>query len=307
MTFSVTILGSSSALPTSKRFPTAHLFNSNERFFLIDCGEGTQIQLRRFHLKFSKINHIFISHLHGDHFFGLFGLISSFSLLGRKIDLHIYAHKGLKEMIKCQFPDEYLNFQLVFHLIPVNKSVLLYEDKSLTVTSLPLKHRIPASGFLFKEKERELNLRKDVVSYYNLSIKDILKIKKGNDYVKEDKTVVKNSRLTHPPYKPRTYAFCSDTAYYPKLVEYIKNIDLLYHEATFAEDMKELAKETKHSTGKQAAEIAQKANVDKLLIGHFSSRYKDERFIEKEAKEVFENTEAVVEGKTYEIEMKKRY
>ena len=304
MTFSVTILGSSSALPTSKRFPTAHLFNSNERFFLIDCGEGSQIQLRRFHLRFSKINHIFISHLHGDHYFGLFGLISSFSLLGRKTDLHIYSHAGLEEMIKCLFPDGQLSYELVFHTIPINKDVLLYEDKHLTVHTIPLKHRIPASGFLFREKERELNLRKDVVSYYNLSIKEILEIKKGKDYIKEDKTIVKNSRLTHLPHKPRAYAFCSDTAYYPKLVEYIKDIDLLYHEATFADNMKEFAKKTKHSTAKQAAKIAKKANVGKLLIGHFSSRYKDESFIENEAKEVFENTEAVVEGKTYAIELK---
>lgn len=306
MTFSVTILGSSSALPTSKRFPTAHLFNSNERFFLIDCGEGTQIQLRKFRLRFSKISHIFISHLHGDHYFGLFGLISSFSLLGRNSDLHIYAHAGLEKMIECQFTNYSINFNLVFHKIPTHKELLLYEDKNLTVSTFPLKHRIPASGFLFKEKERELNLRKDVISKYNLSIKDILTIKKGNDYLWEDKKIIKNEQLTYPPYQTRSYAFCSDTAYYPKVAEYVKNVDLLYHEATFAEDMKEMAKKSTHSTAKQAAEIASKANVGKLLIGHFSSRYKNEKLIENEAKEIFENTEAVVEGNTYAIEMKRK-
>ncbi|MEN8120596.1 MAG: ribonuclease Z [Bacteroidota bacterium] len=306
MTFSVTILGSSSALPTSNRFSTAHLFNSNERFFLIDCGEGTQIQLRRFRLRFSIINHIFISHLHGDHYFGLFGLISTFALLGRKADLHIYAHAGLEKMIECQFPDNNINYNIVFHKITPQKEVVLYEDKQLIVSTFPLKHRIPANGFLFKEKERELNLRKDVISKYNLSIKDIQSIKKGNDYLWEDEKIIKNKQLTFPPYQSRSYAFCSDSAYYPKIVEYIKNVDLLYHEATFAEDMKEMAKKSTHSTAKQAAQIADKANVGKLLIGHFSSRYKNEKLIENEAKEVFENTEAVIEGNTYGIELKRK-
>ncbi len=306
MTFSVTILGSSSALPTSNRFPTAHLFNSNERFFLIDCGEGTQIQLRRFRLKFSKINHIFISHVHGDHYFGLFGLISSFSLLGRKSDLHIYAHAGLEKMIECQFQENTINYNIVFHKISPKKDAVLYEDKTLKISTFPLKHRISANGFLFKEKDRELNLRKDVILQYNLSIKDIQAIKKGSDYLWEDEKLIKNNQLTYPPYQSRSYAFCSDTAYYQKVVEYIKNVDLLYHEATFAEDMKEMAKKTTHSTAKQAAEIASKANVGKLLIGHFSSRYKDEKLIENEAKEVFENTETVIEGKTYSVDLKRK-
>ncbi|RLD76361.1 MAG: ribonuclease Z [Bacteroidetes bacterium] len=306
MTFSVTILGSSSALPTSNRFPTAHLFNSNERFFLIDCGEGTQIQLRRFRLKFSKINHIFISHLHGDHYFGLFGLISSFSLLGRKSDLHIYAHTGLEKMIECQFKENTINYNIVFHKISPQKVAVLYEDKTLKISTFPLKHRIPANGFLFKERERELNLRKDVISKFNLSIKDIQAIKKGSDYLWEDEKLIKNNHLTYPPDQSRSYAFCSDTAYYQEVVGFIKNVDLLYHEATFAEDMKEMAKKTTHSTAKQAAEIASKANVGKLLIGHFSSRYKDEKLIENEAKEVFENTETVIEGKTYSVDIKRK-
>lgn len=306
MTFSVTILGSSSALPTSKRFPTAHLFNSNERFFLIDCGEGTQIQLRRFRLRFSKINHVFISHLHGDHYLGLFGLISSFSLLGRKNDLHIYAHSGLKKMLDCMLSGHIINFKLVFHQLPENKTVQLYEDKNITVTTFPLKHRIAANGFLFKEKKRELNLRKDAIARYNLSIKNIQSIKKGNDFYWEGNKLIKNNLLTLPAYKERAYAFCSDTAYEPKIIKSLKNIDLLYHEATFTEEHSNLAKETLHSTAKQAAEIAQKAQVAKLLIGHFSSRYKNEKVLENEAKEIFKNTEAVEEGQTYFVELTRK-
>ena len=303
MSFSVTILGSSSALPTSKRFPTAHLFNSNERFFLIDCGEGTQIQLRRFHLRFSKINHVFISHLHGDHYLGLFGLISSFSLLGRKNDLHIYAHAGLEKMLDCMLSGHHLNFKIVFHELTENKAMQLYEDKNITVSTFPLKHRIAANGFLFKEKKRLLNLRKDAIAKYNLSIKDIQSIKAGNDFLWEDEKQIKNELLTLPSYKERSYAFCSDTAYYPQVIEYLKNTDLLYHEATFTDEHIDLAKETMHSTAKQAAEIAQESGAVKLLIGHFSSRYKSEKILENEAREIFDNTEAVEEGKTYQVEL----
>ncbi len=300
MIFSVTVLGSSSALPTATRFPTAHLLNAYERFFLIDCGEGTQIQLRKFHLKFSKINNIFISHLHGDHYFGLFGLISSFSLLGRKNDLNIYAHADLENIIKNQFQYE-LNFTINFHKLP-NKNEIIYEDKNITVETFPLKHRIPTNGFLFKEKKRELNLKKNVVKEFNLSIKDILGIKQGHDFVWEDGKVIKNNKLTEKPYKIRSYAFCSDTAYYPKITDTIKNVDILYHETTFSDDLKNIAKETFHSTSKQAAEIAKQANVKKLLIGHFSSRYKKLYIFEKESKSIFENTELVKEGNNYIIE-----
>jgi len=304
MMFSVTVLGSSSALPTATRFPTAHLLNAYERFFLIDCGEGTQIQLRKYRLKFSKINNIFISHLHGDHYFGLFGLISSFSLLGRKSDLNIYAHAELENIIKNQFQYYELNFTINFHKLP-NKNKIIYEDKNITVETFPLKHRIPTNGFLFKEKKRDLNLKKNVVKEFNLSIKDILSIKQGNDFIWEDEKIIKNSRLTEKPYKQRSYAFCSDTAYYPKITDTIKNVDILYHEATFANDLKEKAKKTFHSTAKQAAEIAKKANAKKLLIGHFSSRYKKLFLFEKEAKSIFENTELVKEGNNYIIEQKR--
>ncbi len=303
MTFSVTILGSSSALPTSKRFPTAHLFNSNERFFLIDCGEGTQIQLRRFHLRFAKINHIFISHLHGDHYFGLYGLISTFSLMGRKNPLHIFAHAELEKLLNCQFSNNNLGFDIIFHEIPKGKHSVLYEDKNLTVSTFPLKHRLAANGFLFKEKQKPLNIRKDIVQKYNLSLKQIHAIKSGADYETKGNKVIPNKDLTLPPYKQRSYAFCSDTAYLPDLISYIKNTDILYHEATFAEDNIEIAEQTGHSTAKQAAEIAKLAGVEKLLIGHFSSRYKNVKLLENQAKEIFENTEAVTEGKEYKIEL----
>ena len=304
MTFSVTILGSSSALPTSKRFPTAHLLNSNERFFLIDCGEGTQIQLRRFRLRFGKINHIFISHLHGDHYFGLYGLISTFSLMRRKNPLHIYAHKELEQLLYCQFSDNDLGFDIVFHKIPKNSKQIIYEDKKLTVEVFPLKHRMPASGFLFKEKKRELNIRKEAIEKYNLSLKDIQIIKSGADFTMGDK-LIPNKELTLPPYKQRSYAFCSDTAYLPELAKYLAGVDLLYHEATFTEENRDIATETGHSTAKQAAEIARRAAVKKLLIGHFSSRYKNELVFEDEAKEIFPDTEAVIEGKEYKVELKR--
>lgn len=303
MTFSVTILGSSSALPTSKRFPTAHLFNSNERFFLIDCGEGTQIQLRRFHLRFGKINHIFISHLHGDHYFGLYGLISTFSLMGRKNPLHIFAHPELEKLLNCQFHNSNLGFDIVFHQIPKSEYAVLYEDKNLTVHTFPLKHRVAANGFVFKEKQRPLNIRKELIQRFNLSLKQIHRIKEGADFQADNDKVILNKDLTLPPYKQRSYAFCSDTAYFPDIIEYIKNSDILYHEATFAEDNKDIAKETGHSTAKQAAKIAQLAGAKKLLIGHFSSRYKNVQILENEAKEIFINTEAVPEGKEYKIEL----
>jgi ribonuclease Z len=305
MTFSVTILGSSSALPTSKRFPTAHLFNSNERFFLIDCGEGTQIQLRKFHLRFGKINHIFISHLHGDHYFGLYGLISTFSLMGRKNPLHIYAHAELKKLLNCQFEAHNPGFDILFHEIHKEKHLLLYEDKNLTVSTFPLKHRIAVNGFLFKEKQKPLNIRKEIVDKYNLDLKTIHAIKSGADLQTKNHEVIPNKDLTLPPYKQRAYAFCSDTAFLPELVEHISNVDILYHEATFADDNKEMAMKTGHSTAKQAAEIARRAKVKKLLIGHFSSRYKNVNILENEAKEIFSETEAVIEGKEYKIELER--
>jgi len=310
MTFSLTVLGSSSALPTKDRFPTAHVLNVHERFFLIDCGEGTQIQLKRFgNIKFSKLNNIFISHLHGDHIFGLFGLISSLDLMGRTNDLHIYAHKDLGEILKnhLKYFGENMGYQIVFHPVDTHLNNIVYEDHCLTVETIPLKHRIPTCGYLFREKQPKCNIFKDAIEKYNLSMAEIARIKEGNDHTTATGEIIANNKLTYIPYIPRTYAFCSDTMYSEKIVDIIKNIDLLYHESTFLEDMRAMAEQTGHSTAKQAAEIAAKSNVKKLLLGHFSSRYDDNMLpmFKKEAQEIFPNTEIVEEGATYDIPLAK--
>lgn len=288
----MTILGSSSAFPTSKRYPTAHVLNARERFFLIDCGEGTQVQLRNNKIKFGKLNHIFISHLHGDHFFGLFGLLSTFSLLGRKSPLHIYSPEGLEKIVRNLFDavGDQLPYELCFHVIDGKESSVIFEDKHITVESIPLKHRITTYGFLFREKPMELNIIKEMIDVYELSIKDILSIKEGNDFVTSAGKIVPNSRLTQATHKSRSFAFCSDTAYSEKFLKQIKNVDLLYHEATFLEDAADLAKQSFHSTARQAARVAYLAKVDKLVIGHFSPRYKRVQAFLKEATAVFENT-----------------
>ncbi len=303
MKFSVTVLGSSSALPTSSKGLTAHLLNSNERFFLIDCGEGTVRQLRRFKLSLAKINTLFISHLHGDHYFGIFGLLTSLSLLGRTKDFHIYAHKELKEIIDFQLAHEQFSYKIVFHPIKKNSVELIYEDKQITVTSFPLNHRIATNGYLFKEKKKERKIKKDLISYYDLSIQDIVNIKKGEDFTDKEGNIIPNKHLTIDPPRQRSYAFCSDTAFYPEIVPIIKNVDLLYHESTFLEEKRYRAIETKHSTAKDAAEIAKLANAKQLMLGHFSKRYNDLSMFIKEASEVFQNVVLAIDGNTYEIDL----
>lgn len=303
MALSVTILGNSSALPTSERFPTAHLVNHDERFFLIDCGEGTQIQLRRFKKPFNKINHIFISHLHGDHVFGLFGLLSSFSLLARKNDLHIYSHELLEEILDTHlhYFDQDLKYKIIFHHIDTKKQELIYEDKKLTVSTIPLKHRIPCVGFLFQEKPKERKIIKQAIVDYHLSIAEIVKLKKGEDIVRDHKTLV-NESLTMAAAKPLSYAFCTDTLYKENIVSYIQQVHLLYFEATFLHDHAKLAKSTYHCTAIQAATLARNANVGKLIIGHFSSRYKNIVSFEIEARTIFAETYLAIEGKEFEVE-----
>lgn len=292
MNFDLTILGSGSALPTSRRYSTAHALNVHERFFLIDCGEGVQVQLRNAKVKFSRLNHIFISHLHGDHTFGLFGLLSSFNLLGRKHDLNLFGPVGLKKIIDFYLENfaEYLDYQIVFHPITTRSFNLIHEDKGVEVYSFPLKHRVPAWGYLFKEKEKESKVIKGKILEYNLSIEEIVKIKKGADWVSPMGTVVPNSELTIPPDKPRSYAFCSDTSYYERIVKWVEGVDLLYHEATFAQNDKKIAKQTGHSTTLEAATIAKKADVKKLVIGHYSNRYKHLEPLLTEARTVFSET-----------------
>ena len=304
MLFRLTILGSSSALPTSERFPTAHLLNVNERFFLIDCGEGTQMQLRKYRTRLGKIHHIFISHLHGDHIFGIFGLLSSFSLLGREEPLHVFGPEGLEEMVlgHLKFFQNDLGFELYFHRIQCRRPALIHEDKNISVTSLPMVHRISTCGFLFREQARERNILREKISEYNIPVKDIVKIKQGADFIMPDGSSIPNSVLTLPPRAPRSYAYCSDTRLNKELIPLLEGVDLLYHEATFAQEDASLAHETFHSTAQQAAELAAGAGVGKLLIGHFSSRYKDISMLEAEAREIFPGTSAVNDGDHFEVD-----
>lgn len=307
MSFELTILGSSSAVPTSKRFPTAHVLNVHERFFLIDCGEGTQIQLKRFSVAFSRINHIFISHLHGDHVFGIFGLLSTYTLLGRKNDIHIYAHRDFEPTLNHyqQYFGTGLTYKIIFHPFIVVEPQIIYEDKKVTVEIIPLRHSVPVAGFIFREKERPLNIRKEVLQQFPLSIRDIREIKEGKDYVTQTGERIPNESLTLPPYKARSYAFCTDTLCFTKLATYLRGLDLLYFESTFAGGDKKLAKATGHSTSVQAATLAKKAMVGKLLIGHFSTRYKDTQRLENEAREIFAETFAVEDGQKFTIKQKR--
>ena len=299
MSFQLTILGTSSALPTSNRYPTAHVLNVRGRFFLVDCGEGTQTQMRKSKIGFSKINHIFISHLHGDHIFGLIGLISTFALLGRSADLHLYAHSEIQAwldpQIKFLYP-EGISFRIVYHPLNFKREQLAYEDKSVSVYSFPLDHRISTCGFRFEEKPVLPNLIPEKIKEYNIPIRNRQAIKEGADFITENGRIIPNSELIVNKHKARSFAFCSDTRYNESYIESVKNVDLLYHEATFASDNQALAQTTYHSTGEDAARIALKGNVNKLIIGHFSARYKDHSQILKEAQAIFPNTEAISEG-----------
>lgn len=301
--FELLILGSSSASPTSERNPSAQLFNIAERYFLIDCGESTQIQLRKNKAKLQAIDHIFISHLHGDHFFGLPGLLSSMHLLGRKNKINIYAPEKLKSILNLIFEasDTYLNFEILWHFTNDDTLNLLFEDEKVLVYSFPLKHRIFCTGFLFKEKQLPRNIDKYKLDKYNISIAEINKLKNGHDVVNEKGEIIKNHLVTLNPLPPRSYAYCSDTIYTESIINYIKNVNLLYHESTFLEDKQERAKKTFHSTAKNAAQIAKLANVGKLLLGHFSARYGNLNLFIEEANSIFNNCELATEGKVFSL------
>jgi len=301
MSFELTILGSNSALPTSNRYPTAQVLEVPGRCFLIDCGEGTQIQIRRNKISFAKIHHIFISHLHGDHFYGLVGLISTMNLMGIKHDLHIYAPSELKDLVQPQL--DYIRGEMtikpIFHPLNFKKPQKIFEDKKIEVHSFPVKHSIPTSGFLFKEKPKPANIKKELIKAYNIPIAKIKDIKAGASFVTESGQTIPSNKLCTPAPKAKSYAFCTDTAFHPPIAEIIKGVDLLYHESTFLEKLKDLAAKTLHSTAKEAAEMAQLAKAKQLVIGHFSARFKKTDNFVAEAKEVFENTEAAIEGKKY--------
>lgn len=298
MSFSIQILGSSSATPTKYRNPSAQVLNVRERLFLIDCGEGTQMQMRNYGIKFQRINHVFISHLHGDHYLGLIGWISTLSLLGRTKELHIYTDLRLKKIMQEHFivSEMNLNFKLIFHPLNFTANEIIYEDDKLSIESFPLKHRIPCCGFVFKEKQLELNIKQDAIEKYHLTIEQIKKIKQGEDFIDKEGNVVFNKILTEVPKKTYSYAYCSDTAYDERILPYIHKVDVLYHETTFAKDLQDLAVEKMHSTTVDAAKIAAKAKVGQLLIGHFSARYKEVNTLLQECKEIFPNTILLEEG-----------
>jgi ribonuclease Z len=301
----LTILGCHSATPRTFAHPTSQYLEINNRSFLIDCGEGTQVQLRKYKIKFSKIDHIFISHLHGDHFFGLIGLISTFGLLNRQNDLHIFGPKGIREIINIQLKlsNSWLKFGLHFHELESAESELIFEDDNVEIRTIPLEHRVYTNGFLFKEKigERKLNIIA-IKQHPEIEICDYQNLKNGKDFTKEDGEIINNAELTFNPPKQLSYAYCSDTVYKPAIVSLIKNSDLLYHESTFLDDKIELTEHTKHSTAKQAAEIARLANVGKLILGHYSSRYNDISLFKEEAKTKFENVTLGEAGKVITVE-----
>ena len=277
MSLSLTILGCHSATPRVNAFPTAQYLEINNSHFLIDCGEGTQRQMRKYKVGFSKINHIFISHLHGDHFFGLVGLLSTYGILSREKELHIYGPKGIKKvtLLQLKISQSHAQYPLIFHELTSKESELIFEDDKVSVRTIPLNHRVYTNGYLFTEKERPRKLHmQNISNYEEIDKADYLNIKAGKDVILSSGEMIPNSELTLPQDKNLSFAFCSDTKYKPDIIPIIKNVDLLYHEATFLSDREDLAKKTKHATSKQAAQIAKDAEVGQLIIGHYSGRFK---------------------------------
>lgn len=304
MSLSLTILGCHSATPRVNAYPTSQYLEINNHHFLIDCGEGTQRQMRKYKVGFSKINHIFISHLHGDHFYGLVGLLSTYGILNREKELHIFGPKGIKEatLLQLKISESHAKYKIVFHELSSTKSELIFEDDKVSVSTIPLNHRVYTNGYLFKEKEKPKKLHmENIGNYKEIDRADYLNIKAGRDITLSTGEIIPNNELTLPPKKPLKFAFCSDTMYKPSIIPIIKDVDLLYHETTFLADREDLAKKTKHTTSKQAAQIAKNANVNQLVIGHYSGRYKDISLFQKEAQEVFKNTELAVPGKVFKI------
>lgn len=297
------ILGCYAATPRSLNNPTAQVLEIKNHLFLIDCGEGTQVQLRKSKVRFSRINHIFISHLHGDHFFGLPGLVSTFRLLGRKTPLHVYGPKGIKEAITLllKLGDSWTNYPLLFHELTSSESELIFEDDKVTVSTIPLQHRVYTNGFLFKEKPGQRQLNVEAAEKYDIDRCYYQNIKNGKDIRLDDNRLIPNTELTFDPPKPKSYAFCSDTAYTTTIVPLIKDVDVLYHEATFLETEKDLAPKTKHATAKEAASIAKEANVGKLILGHFSTRYTSIELFKEEAQTIFANVALADDGKEFDL------
>lgn len=287
--FRVHILGCGSALPTMRHFPTSQVVECRGKLFMIDCGEGAQLQMRHAGLSFTKLGHIFVSHMHGDHCFGLMGMLSTFGLLGRTAAMHVYGEPALGPVLDYQqkvfFRD--LGYDVVFHSVDTTQRAVIYEDRSLTVETIPLDHRLPCCGFLFREKPTLPHIRRDMIECYDIPVSQIQNIKNGQDYEMPDGTVVPNQRLVSPADKPRAYAYVSDTRYKPALSEWLKGVDTLYHEATYGDDNLAMAEKYFHSTARQAALVAREAHVGKLLLGHYSSRYNDEQVLLGQAREEY--------------------
>ncbi len=298
----LTILGCYAATPRTITNPTSQVLEIKNRMFLIDCGEGTQVQLRKNKIKFSKINHIFISHLHGDHFFGLIGTISTFALLGRTTDLHIYGPKGVKEIITLQLKlsNSWTTYDLFFHELESKESEVIFEDQKVIVKTIPLKHRVYTNGFLFQEKSGDRKLNVDAVQNYNINKCYYQKIKGGGNVTLDDGTVIGNEKLSFDPIPAMSYAFCSDTVYNEAIIPIIENVDVLYHESTFLDSEEALAQKTLHSTAREAATIALKANVKNLVLGHYSTRYGDINIFKEEAQTVFPHILLADDGRSFE-------
>lgn len=301
--FKIHILGCGSALPTLRHNPSAQVVEIREKQFLVDCGEGTQLNMRRSKIGFNRLTAVFISHIHGDHCFGLIGMLSSFGLLGRTMPLAIYAPKELKpvlDMLLKTFCNDF-DYEIQFHAIDTTKRTIIYEDRSLTVESIPLKHRLPCSGFLFREKPTLPHIRRDMIDFYHIPISQINNIKNGASWTDEDGNVVPNSRLTRPSDPPRSYAYCSDTCYLPELYKQLEGVTCIYHESTYTADDLEKAAKYFHSTAAQAAQVARDANAGRLLLGHYSSRYDKEQSLLDEARSIFPASELTYEGMIVEL------
>jgi ribonuclease Z len=299
----LTILGCYAATPRTLSNPTSQVLEIKNKVFLIDCAEGTQVQLRKSKVKFSKISHIFISHLHGDHFYGLVGLISTFMLLNRENDLHVYGPKGIKEIILLQlkYSGSYTAYNLYFHELESTESVTIFEDDDVAVKTIPLQHRIYTNGYLFEEKNTQRKPNIENIEAYNIDKVYYNKIKNGGDITLENGIIIPNSELSFPPAPNKSYAFCSDTIYNENIIPIIESVDALYHESTFLETESHLAEKTMHSTAIQAATIAKKANVKKLILGHFSTRYGNIELFKEQAQTVFQNSDIADDGKEFDI------
>jgi ribonuclease Z len=303
MRFEINILGCGSALPTTRHFLSSQVVNLRDKLYMIDCGEGAQLQFRAMKLNFQRLNHIFISHLHGDHCFGLPGLIATLGLLGRTSDLHVYAHGDAEKLFAplCLYFCRELPYQVRFHAFNPGKSELIYDDNYLSVTTIPLKHRTPTAGFLFAEKPQNPHIIREMIDFYHVPLNKIREIKQGAPFITGKGETIPHTRLTRPAAPPRKYAYCSDTAYHEEIIPIITGVDVLYHEATFSSVDTARAETTFHSSAAQAAAIAKAANAGRLLIGHFSARYPDEQILLNEAQEIFPHTQAACEKMTLQV------